>query len=89
MDIKDVRSFYLCKVGDIEDFEIMETYEKICTNGFLKDENIIDVEKGLTYALGFPTVFKVELIKLILSRIYYMKMWLEDKPIKINKATIH
>ena len=78
LTVEGVRSCYLCKVGEIGDFEIREAYE-----------NKIIVEEGLTRALGFPNVFKVEWIKIVLNCIHDMKIWLEGGPIKINKAIIH
>ena len=61
----------------------------MCDNGALKEKNILVAKKGLTHALAFPKVFKVEWIKIVLSRIHDMKLWLEKGPIKITKSIIH
>lgn len=44
----DVISFYMCKVGEVRDYEIREAYEKLCDEGTLKDEFKIVERKGLT-----------------------------------------
>lgn len=42
LTVQDLKLCYQFKVGEIGDFEIRETYEKLCMNGHLKDEfNII------------------------------------------------
>ena len=48
--------------------EIRKAYDRMCENGALKKEFNIVERKGLTRALGFPMKFKIELIKIILSR---------------------
>ena len=48
--------------GSIGDMEIIETYGKLCKNEVFKDEFKIVERKGLTYALDFPNVFKIEWI---------------------------
>ena len=50
--------------------EIRKAYNKLCDNRILKEEFNIVEKKGLTHALDFPTVFKKEWIKLVLSRIH-------------------
>ena len=55
----------------------------------LKEEFNIVENKGLTHALDFPTTFKIEWIKIVLSRIHNRCIWLEGGPIKINKRVIH
>ena len=46
-------------------------------------------KKGLTRALDFPSVFKTEWIRIVLSQIYDGSLWLEGGPIKITKRIIH
>lgn len=87
--IQDVRRCYNCKVGTIDDFELREAYDKLCENGVLKDEFSIVERKGLTRALEFPTVFKTEWVKLVLSRIHDGCIWLESGPVKITKKIVH
>ena len=62
-----VRKCYNYKVGGIGDMEMRQEYEKLCENGFLREEFKIVERKGLTCALDFPTVFKIEWIKIFLS----------------------
>ena len=69
--------------------EIRETYKKLCDNGVLNKEFNIVENKGLSCALYFPTVFKTEWIRLVLSRIHDGYLWLEGGPIKITKRIIH
>ena len=45
--------------------------------------------KGLTCALEFPTIFKIEWIKIVLSRIHDGCLWLEGGPIKIMKKIVY
>lgn len=40
-------------------------------------------------ALEFPMVFKIEWVRLVLSRIYDGSLWLEGGPIKIKKRIIN
>lgn len=77
------------KIREVKDFELRAMYENLCDNEVLNDEYTIVVEKGLTHALGFMKVLKVEWINIVLSCIHDMKVWLEGGPIKINKAIIH
>lgn len=67
--IQDVRNYYTCKIGSIGDMKIRGIYGKLCENGALKEEFKIFEKKGLTHALYFPNLFKIELIKIVLSRI--------------------
>ena len=67
----------------------MEAFDKLCVNEVLKDEYKIVETKGLTHALEFPTVFKMEWIILVLSRIHDGSLWLEDGPVKISKKIVH
>ena len=87
--VQDIRRCYNCKVGAIGDMEIREAYEKLCVNGVLKEEYQIIEKKGLTGALDFPTMFKTEWIRIILSIIHDGSLWLEDRPVKISKRIIH
>ena len=64
--------------------EIIQAYDRLCV-GILKDEYKIAERKGLTRALGYPTTFKIEWIRLVLSRIHDGILWLEDVPTKISK----
>ena len=86
--VQDVRKCYNYKIGGIGDMEIREAY-KLCENGVLKEEFKIVEKKGLTRALEFPTVFKIERIKIVLSRIHDGSLWLEGGPIKILKRIVH
>ena len=79
----------MCKIGEIGDLEIREVFAKLCENGILKDKYKIIKKKGLTCALAFLKVFKVELTKIVLSQVHDMKLWLKGGPVKINKETIH
>ena len=69
--------------------EIMEAYNKLCDNRVLKEDFNIVERKGLTRTLDFPTIFKMEWIRLVLSRIHESFLWLEGGPVKINKRIIH
>ena len=61
----------------------------MCDDGILKDEFQIVKKKGLTSGLVFPTVFKIEWIHIVLSRIHDGCLWLEVGPIKITKRIVH
>lgn len=87
--VQDVRKCYNCKIGSIGDMEINQAYEKLCDNGVLKEEFKIVETKGLTRALGHPTSFKTEWVRLVLSRIHDGSLWLENAPVKITKRIIH
>ena len=69
--------------------DIMETYGKLYKNGALKDEFKIIESKGLTCALDFSNVFKIEWIKIVLSRIHDNSIWLDNGPVKITKKIVH
>ena len=69
--------------------EIRETFGKLCENGALKDEFKIIERKGLTHALDFPNVFKIEWIKIVLSRIHDNFIWLDNGLVKITKKIVH
>ena len=58
--IHDVRSFYMCKIGEVGDCEIHVAYDKLCDEGRVKDEFKIVERKGLTHALDFLRNFKIE-----------------------------
>ena len=47
--------------------EIREAYDRLCENNILKEEYKIVEKKGLTRALDFPSVFKTEWIRIVLS----------------------
>ena len=87
--VQDVWKCYSCKVGTVGDAEIREAYNNLCENGILKDEYAIVERKGLTRSLEFPTVFKTEWIKIVLSKIHDGCIWLEGGPIKITKKIVH
>lgn len=87
--IQDVRCYYTGKIGEIGDMEIRETYQKLCDNGILREENKIIERKGLRRALDFPQDFKTEWIKILLSRIHDSQIWLENGPIGISKKIVH
>lgn len=80
--VQDVRRCYNCKVGAIGDLEIFNAYDKMCENKILKDEFSIIERKGLTKPLLFPSVFKIEWVCIVLSRIHDGAFWLETGPIK-------
>ena len=46
--INDVRNCYMCKIGDIGDLEIRESYARLCDIEVLKEEFKIIERKGLT-----------------------------------------
>ena len=69
--------------------EIKEAYDRLCVNRVLKDEYKIVEMKGLTRALEFPTIFKIEWKKIVLSRIHDGSLWLEDGLVKISKRIVH
>ena len=58
--IKDVQTWYMCKIGEVRYFELREAYENLCYNEALKDEHTIVIKRGLTHALWFSKVFKIE-----------------------------
>ena len=87
--IQDVCKCYNCKVGSVGDMELRDAYEKLCDNGVLKEAYKIVEKKGLTCALDFPTTFKIEWIKIILSQIHDGFIQLEGGPMKITKRVIH
>ena len=43
----------------------------------------------LTHALHFPHGFKIEWIKIVLSHIHDIKIWLVNGPIRIRKSNMH
>ena len=65
--VQDVRKCYNCKIGAIGDLEIFNAFDKLYDKGILKDEFSIVEKKGLTKALAFPTIFKIEWIHIVLS----------------------
>ena len=87
--VHDVRKCYNSKIGAIGDMEISQAYDKLCENRVLKEEYKIAESKGLKRALGYPTSFKIEWVRLVLSRIHDGSLWLESAPIKITKRIIH
>ena len=76
-------------MGSVGDMELRDAYDRLCENGVLKEEFSIVEKKGLTHALDFPTTFKMEWIKIVLSRIHDGYIWLEGGPMKITKRVIH
>ena len=69
--------------------EIRDAYDRLCENGVLKEEYQIAKKRGLTRALEFPTIFKTEWIRIVLSRIHDGSLWLEDGLVKISKRIVH
>ena len=65
--MNDTRSCYMCKIGEIGDYEIKEAYDKLCDNRVLKLEHRVVVDQGLVHALDFLQNFKVEWIKIVLG----------------------
>ena len=55
----------------------------------MKNEFSIIERKGLTKTLEFPIVFKIEWVRIVLSRIHDGAFWLESGPVKFTKKTIH
>ena len=68
--------------------EIRDLFVKICVDGVLKEENKILERKGLTHALDFPNVFKIEWIKIVVRKIHDHSVRLENGPTKITKRII-
>ena len=68
--VQDIQKCYNYKVGAIGDLEISNAFDKLCDNGKLKDEFSIVEKKGLTKALVLPTMFKIEWIQIVLSKIH-------------------
>jgi hypothetical protein len=87
--VQDVRKCYNGNMGSIGDLEIIESYDRLCENGFLKEEYKIVERKGLMCALDFPSVFKTEWINIVLSQIYDGSLWLENGTINITKRIFH
>lgn len=87
--VQDVHRFYNCKIGAIGDLEIYNAYDKLCEKKILKDEFSIIERKGLTKALEFPIVFKVEWVRIVLSKIHDGAFWLEMELVKFTKKAVH
>lgn len=87
--VQDVRRCYNCKIGAIGDLEIYNAYDKLCENKILKDDYSIIKRKGLSKALEFLIVFKVEWVCIMLSKIHDGDFWLETGPVKFTKKTVH
>ena len=87
--VKDVKKCYNCKIGAIGDLEIFNSFDKLYDKGKLKDEFSIVEKKGLTKALVFPIVFKIEWIHIVLSQIHDGYFWLETRLVKITKKIVH
>ena len=87
--VQDVRKCYNGKIGSIGDMEIKQAYDRLCENEVLREEFKIVEKKGLTHALYFPNIFKTEWIRILLSRIHDISVWLDNGPIKITKRIIH
>ena len=68
--VQDVKKCYNCKIGGIGDMEIRKAYNRLCDNKVLKEEFNIVERKGLTCALDFPTMFKTEWIRLVVTKIH-------------------
>lgn len=69
--------------------EIYNAFDKLCDNGKLKDEFSIIKRKGLMKTLVFRIVFKIEWIRIVLRRIHDGSFWIEARPIKFTKKTVH
>ena len=87
--VQDVRRCYNYRIGAIGDLEIYNAYDKLCENKILKDEFSIIERKGLTKSLEFPIIFKVEWVRIVLRRIHDGAFWLEARPVKFTKKTVH
>lgn len=77
------------KIGKVGDKEIHDAYKKLCDNGVLREECKIVEWKGLNHTLDFPQVFKIEWIRILLSRIYDNYIWLENRSINLTKRIIN
>ena len=73
--VQDVRKCYKYKISSFGDMEIREAYNRLYDNGVLKEEFKIIEKKGLSQALDFPNVFKIEWIMIVLSRIHNSSLW--------------
>ena len=87
--VQDVQKCYNYKVGAIGDLEISNAFDKLCDDGKLKDKFSIVEKKGLTKALDFPIVFKIEWIRIVLSRIHNGAFWLEIGLVKFTKKIVN
>lgn len=87
--VQDVKKCYNYKNGAIGDLEIFNAFDKLHDKGILKDEFQIVEKKGLTKALVFPIVFKIEWIHIVLSRIHDGLVWVEIGPLNIMKKIVH
>lgn len=85
-DLTGALSVILDKVVMVQD--VRNAFEKLCVDEKLKDEIVIIEKKTLTKALAFPTVFKTEWIRIVLSRIHDGAFWLETGPVKLTKKII-
>lgn len=77
--VQDVKKCYNYKIGSIGDMEIREAHNFFFGNGVFKEELKIVERKGLTRALDFPNVFKMEWIRIVLSQIHDGSVWLENE----------
>lgn len=73
--VRDICAFYHYKIGEVGDYELQETYKKLCVDETLKDEHKHLETKGITHVLHFLKVFKVEWIHIVLSRVHNITMW--------------
>ena len=55
----------------------------------MKEEFKIVERKGLTHALEFPMIFKIEWIKIVMRKLHDGCLWLEGRHTKISKRIVH
>lgn len=87
--VQDVRKCYNCKIGATWNLEIANEFEKLCDNGKVKYEYAIVEKRGLTKVLAFPTVFKIEWIRIVVSIIHDGTFWLKTRIVKFNKKIVN
>ena len=87
--VEDERSYIHCKISKLGDLDLDKAYKELCDDGGkLKEEHKHLEVKGLTNALHFLKVFKIEWIKIVLSRVHNNALWL-NKPKALKKDVIH
>ena len=87
--IHDVRSCYMCIIGEVRDYKIREACKKSCNEETFNNEFQTIERKGLTRVLEFLWNFIIKWIKVILSKVHDMKYWLKNELVEITKKMIH
>lgn len=75
--MQGVRAYIHYKIEEIRDFELMCTYQTMCTDRKLKEDHKHLEVKQLTCALDFLKVFRNEWICIALIQVYDGKIWLD------------